>query len=787
MADRDSALHYHRYPKPGKIGIHATKPVANQRDLALAYSPGVASACEEIVRDPREVANMTSRANLVGVVTNGTAVLGLGNIGPLAAKPVMEGKAVLFKKFAGIDVFDIEVNATNPQQLIDTVASLEPTFGAIQLEDIKAPECFIVEKALRERMNIPVFHDDQHGTAICVAAAVINGLRYLEKDIAQVRLVCSGAGAAALACLDLLVDLGLTQDNITITDIVGVVYKGRTEEMDEYKARFAIETEARTLDDVIEGADIFLGLSAPNVLKQEMVAKMVERPLIFALANPIPEIMPEKAREVRPDAIIATGRSDYPNQVNNVLCFPFLFRGALDVGATQINREMEIACVHAIADLVEDSSTDFNTMDANETIAAAYGGSHEIAFGPNYIIPKPFDPRLITEVPPKVAKAAMDSGVATRPIEDLEAYEAELSRYVSRSGSIMRSLFSRAKEDPKRLIYTNGEDNRVLRSIQVLIDENAIKTPIVIGRRSVIVEQIRRLRLHIKPDVHFELLEPSKYPNIKELADEYHEIMGRRGVSPETADLFVRTKPSVLGALLLRRGEADALIAGPVGTFREHLEAAIDVIGMRPDVPTPAAMQMLILDRGTYFISDTSVTYDPDAEQLADITQMATSGMRTLGIEPKVALVSHSNFGSADTPSAQKMRDALEIITAENPDLEIDGEMQMDAALSESIRRRLFPNSPLSGEGNLFIMPNLDSASIAFNGLKALGNGVSVGPLLLGMKQAVHIISRTMTTRGLVNLSIVATVDAQTIAPKVEPAPEVNDVESCEVENAPEE
>ncbi len=759
MVDREGALYYHRYPTPGKLAIQPTKPLANQRDLALAYSPGVAAACEEIVRDPAEVATLTARSNLVGVITNGTAVLGLGNIGPLAAKPVMEGKAVLFKKFAGVDVFDIEVNALDPDLLIEIVAALEPTFGAIQLEDIKAPECFKVEKALRERLKIPVFHDDQHGTAICVAAAVINGLRLLDKNIANVKLVVSGAGAAALACLDLLIDMGLEPDNVIVTDIKGVVYKGRVEEMDEYKARFAIETNARTLGEVIEGADIFLGLSAPNVLKPDMVAKMVEKPLILALANPIPEIMPEDARRVRPDAIIATGRSDYPNQVNNVLCFPFLFRGCLDVGATQINRAMEIACVHAITDLVTSDLSNYASAELSETLAAAYGG-HELQFGNDYIIPKPFDPRLITMIPPAIAKAAMATGVATRPITDFNAYHAQLARYVSRSGNVMRSVFNLARERPQRLLFSEGEDIRVLRGVQVLIDEQCA-VPILLGREEGIMRRIKEARLHIKPGDDFELIDPRQYEHRNELAEAYHDLMGRRGVWPAEANIAVRANPTVAGAMLLKQGLADALLLGPVGTFQEHLRHVVDIIGTRPGVKIPAAMQMLILDKGTYFITDSSIHSDPSAEEIAEITLLAVSGMRILGVEPKVAIVSHSNFGSQLTPSSRKMREALEIVMQRAPELEIDGEMQTDSAIIEDIRAQLFPNSRLHGEANLLVMPNLDAASITFNALKALSNGVSVGPLLLGMDKPVHILNRTVTTRGVVNLSAVAAVDAQ--------------------------
>lgn len=754
---REGALKYHRLPTPGKLAIQATKPLANQRDLALAYSPGVAAACREIARDPKEVANLTARGNLVGVITNGTAVLGLGAIGPLASKPVMEGKAVLFKKFAGIDVFDIEINETDPEKLVDIIAGLEPTFGAINLEDIKSPECFQVESMLKERMNIPVFHDDQHGTAICVAAAVTNALRLMEKKPDEVKLVTSGAGAAALACLDLLVGLGIK--NIIVTDRVGVLYKGRIEYVDPYKAPYAIETEARTLDEVIEGADIFLGLSVGGILTSDMVDKMSERPLIMALANPTPEIMPEEARKVRPEAIIATGRSDYPNQVNNVLCFPFIFRGALDVRATQINKEMKLACVKAIADLVTTTETNIAAADASDVLDKAYG-SEDLIFGPDYIIPKPFDPRLITIIPPAVAKAAMDSGVATYPIKDFSAYEEKLAQYMYQSANVMKTVFSRAKQEPKRIIYCEGEDKRILRAIQVLIDEQCVK-PIVIGRHKIISQEIKRLRLSMRPDVDFELIDPQTYQHRAELAEEYHEIMGRHGVWPAEAEVIVRTNTTVLASLLVKRGEADALIAGPVNILHRHLRHIKDVIGLRPDASCAAAMQLLILDQGTFCIADTSINYDPDASQLAEITMMAAREMRRFGITPKVALVSHSNFGSANTPSSIKLRETLEIVREEMPNLECDGEMQADSALIQEIRNRLYPKSYLKGEANLLIMPNLDAANITYNTLRSIANGVSVGPILLGMDKPVHILSRTTTTRGVVNLSALAVVDAQ--------------------------
>jgi len=757
---REGALHYHRYPQPGKLAIQATKPLANQRDLALAYSPGVAAACREIVRDPKEVFSMTSRGNLVGVISNGTAVLGLGDIGPLASKPVMEGKAVLFKKFAGIDVFDIEIDEKDPEKLIEIIASLEPTFGAINLEDIKSPECFYIEKALKERLNIPVFHDDQHGTAICVGAAVINALRLVDKKIEDIKIVASGAGAAAIACLDLLIGLGAKQENIIVADARGIINQRRDQAaLDDHKKRYLAQTEHDTLGEALDGADMFLGLSAAGVLKPEMLENMVEQPLIFALANPVPEILPEEARKVRPKAIIATGRSDYPNQVNNVLCFPFIFRGAMDAGATQINQEMQYACVYAIADLVRHDKTDIASADATEVLASAYGG-HELSFGAEYIIPKPFDPRLITVIPPAVAKAAMDTGVATKPIKDFDVYNEWLSQFMFRSANVMKGVFNRAKEQPQRLIYSDGEDPRVLRAVQVLLNEGCIE-PIVIGRHKVVSERIKQLRLNIRPDVDFELIDPQSYKGAKGLAEEYHELMGRKGVWPAEADMVIRNNTTVLASMLLRNGHADALVAGPVGTYQDHLRHTMDIVGLRDEVSCPAAMQLLILDEGTYFIADAYVNYEPDAVQLAEITMLAAKEVMRFGLTPKVALVSHSNFGSADTPSAQKLRDALEIIHTNMPDLECDGEMQMDSALREDIRYRLYPKTHLKGEANLLILPNLDAANITYNALKVLGGGVSVGPILLGMDKPIHILSRTVTTRGVVNLSALAVVDAQ--------------------------
>ncbi len=760
----EDALYYHRFPRPGKLEIQATKPLANQRDLALAYSPGVAAACREIVRDPREVATVTSRANLVAVISNGTAVLGLGDIGALAAKPVMEGKAVLFKQFAGIDVFDIEINEKNPDKLIEIIASLEPTFGAINLEDIKSPECFMIERKLKERMKIPVFHDDQHGTAICVGAAVLNGLRLQNKAIESVKLVTSGAGAAALACLDLLVSLGVRKENIIVTDSKGVIYQGRTQGMDEYKQRYAANTDKRTLAEALDGADIFLGLSVAGMLKAEMVEKMVEAPLILALANPVPEIMPEEARRARPKAIIATGRSDYPNQVNNVLCFPFIFRGALDVGATQINEEMQLACVRALADLVVTDKMNFVSADASDVLATAYAGE-ELRFGQNYIIPKPFDPRLIAVIPPAVAKAAMDTGIATKPISDFEAYTQGLAQYMFRSVNVMKTVHMRIKNNPQRLVYCEGEDPRVLRAAQVLIDEGCVR-PILMGRRAIIEQQLLKQSLRIRPDVDFQLIDPFNYERHAEMAAFYHQIMGRHGISPAAADVIVRTNTTVLAALLLRLKEVDAVMTGPVSSAHEPLQHGLNIIGLREGVSCAAAMQMLILDEGTFFITDTSVNYEPTAKQLSEITGLAAEVVSRFGMTPKVALLSHSNFGSANTPSARKMREALQLIHDKFPMLECEGEMQTDSAVSETVRQRLFPDSNLHGSANLFVMPNQDAASITYNSLKALADGVSVGPILLGMKQPFHILSQVVTTRGVVNLSMIAADDALTNTPK---------------------
>jgi len=757
---REAALEYHRLPKPGKLGVHATKPLANQRDLALAYSPGVAAACEAIVADERAVYEMTARANLVAVVSNGTAVLGLGPIGALASKPVMEGKAVLFKKFANIDVFDLEVDERDPAKLVDIVAALEPTFGAINLEDIKAPECFEIEQALCRRMKIPVFHDDQHGTAICVGAALLNGLRVVGKRIEDVKLVSSGAGAAALACLNLLLELGVRRENITVTDKHGVVYAGRTEEMDPYKAAFAQATAHRTLAEAIAGADVFLGLSAGGVLKPAMLAAMAPRPIVLALANPTPEIMPDVARAARPDAVIATGRSDFPNQVNNVLCFPFIFRGALDVGATTINTSMKLACVRAIADLAHAETSDI--------VAAAYG-EEELRFGADYILPKPFDPRLIVHVSAAVAEAAMASGVATRPLPDIVRYRDQLWQFVFRTGYVMRGVFARAKDEPKRIVYADGEEPRVLQAVQTVLDEGFVR-PILIGRRRVVAARVKKLGLRLDLERAVELCDPEDDPRYKDYWTLYHEVMAREGVSPAKARAVLRTEPAVIAALMVRRGEADAMLAGPVGAFSENLRHVIDVLGLEPGVRHAAAMQMLLLDKGTVFMADTNVTYDPDAEEVADTTLRAAEVVRRFGMEPKVALVSHSNFGSDPSPSSTKMRRALAIVRARAPELEVEGEMHGDTALAPGIRGEIFPGSRLEGVANLLVMPNLDAGHIAFDLVKQLGNGLSVGPMLLGVARPAHVLTYSVTVRGIVNMSAFAVVDAQARATATPPA-----------------
>jgi malate dehydrogenase (oxaloacetate-decarboxylating)(NADP+) len=748
---RKVALDYHRLPAPGKIAVASTKSLVNQSDLALAYTPGVALACDAIAADPAEARNLTARGNLVAVITNGTAVLGLGAIGPLAAKPVMEGKSVLFKKFAGIDVFDIEINERDPEKLVDIIASLEPTFGGINLEDIKAPECFIVERALRARMKIPVFHDDQHGTAIIVGAAVLNGLKVVGKDLRDVRLVASGAGAAALACLNLLVDMGLQPANIVVTDIAGVVYRGRREEMDPEKERFAVETQARTLSEVIAGADIFLGLSAGGVLKPEMAERMARRPLILALANPEPEIRPEAVKAVKPDAVMATGRSDYPNQVNNVLCFPFIFRGALDVGATAITREMELAAVRAIADLAQAEQSDI--------VARAYG-EQNLSFGPDYLIPRPFDPRLIARVAPAVARAAMESGVATRPIADLEAYRQRLNEFVYQSGLIMKPVFTAAKTSPQRVVYAEGEDERVLRAVQVVVDESMVR-PTLIGRPAVIEARIARLGLRLKRERDFDVVDPASDPRYQDYSAAYHRLAERRGVTPPIARLEMRRRYTLIGAMLMHMGDADAMLCGVVGRYDSHLRFVDHVIGRRAGVESYAAMNMLLLPKRTVFICDTYVNYDPSAAQIAEMTVLAAEEIRRFGIVPKVALLSHSNFGAADTPTAVKMRKALDILGTTAPGLEVDGEMHGDAAISEETRGRAFPNSRLKGEANLLVMPTLDAANIAFNLLKtAAGEDITVGPMLLGVARPVHILTPSATVRRIVNMTALTVVDA---------------------------
>jgi malate dehydrogenase (oxaloacetate-decarboxylating)(NADP+) len=752
---RKAALDYHEFPTPGKLSVTATKQLLNQSDLALAYSPGVAAACEAIVADPLNVFRFTARGNLVGVISNGTAVLGLGAIGPLAAKPVMEGKAVLFKKFAGIDVFDIEVEQRDPLKLIEVIAALEPTFGAINLEDIKAPECFIVERELRRRMKIPVFHDDQHGTAIIVGAACINGLQVVRKDIAKIKIAVSGAGAAALACVDLLLDLGLKRENVWLTDLAGVVYEGRQELMDPEKARFAQRTSARILDEVIADADVFLGLSAGDVLTQDMVRKMAARPLILALANPTPEILPEEVRAVRDDAVIATGRSDYPNQVNNVLCFPFIFRGALDVGATTITRSMEIATVHAIAELARQEQSD--------VVAAAYGGIEDLAFGPEYLIPKPFDPRLIVKIAPAVAKAAMESGVATRPIADLEAYGQRLLQFVYHSGTLMQPIFAAARQVPaerSRIVYAEGEDERVLRAVQIAVDEK-LAAPILIGRPAVIERGIKRHGLRIRVGEHVSVVNPEYDERFREYWQDYHKLTERQGVTAQYAKLEMRRRTTLIAAMLLKKGEADGLICGTISTTARHLHYIDQVIGRRAGANVYGAMSGLILPGRQVFIVDTHVNLDPTAVQLAEITQLAADQLCAFGLTPKVALLSHSNFGSSDAPSALKMREALALLRRRMPDLEVDGEMHGDCALDESARMGILPGTTLYGSANLLVCPNLDSANIAYNLLKsAAGHNVAVGPILLGCAAPAHILTPAATVRRIVNMTAVTVVEA---------------------------
>lgn len=745
------AMDYHRFPRAGKLTISPTKPMETQSDLALAYSPGVAHPCTEISENPNIAAEVTARGNLVGVVSNGTAVLGLGAIGPLASKPVMEGKAVLFKKFAGVDVFDIELDETDPEKLVDIIAAMEPTFGGINLEDIKAPECFIVEKLCRERMNIPVFHDDQHGTAICVAAAVYNALRIVEKDIKKVKLAACGAGAAALACLKLLVSLGLPKENIIVSDIHGVVYEGRKKEMDPYKAVFAVKTDKRKLAEAVDGADIFLGCSGPGALSKDMVATMADKPIIMALANPTPEILPEEVKEVRPDAIIATGRSDYPNQVNNVLCFPYLFRGALDVGATEINEDMKIAAVKAIADLT--------MAEQSDIVAKAYGGA-QLSFGPEYLIPTPFDPRLYVEVSYAVAKAAMESGVASRPFENIQSYYDHLSNFIYRTRFVMKPVFDKARKEAMRVAYAEGEEERVLSAVQTVVDEK-LADPILIGRRKVIEYRIEKMGLRLELGKDFQLVDPENDPRYREYWSNYHAIREREGVDPDTARAHIRTNTTIIGAMMVHLGHADALICGTYGKYAKHYKRVSGIIPLREGVRHASALHLLIMDGRPLFFSDTQVRETHTAEELAEMTILAADEVRRFGIEPKAALVSYSNFGSTEMPSAKRAQEALKLIKQIDPDLEIEGEMKADSALVPSIRKTTFPNSKLEGPANLLIMPDLDSANISYNIAKSLGNGIAVGPILIGMSQSVHITVPSVTVRGLVNITAIAAVDAQ--------------------------
>jgi len=753
---QQAAYDYHEFPTPGKVSVVASKPLVTQRDLALAYTPGVASVCEAIAADPLQARRFTSRGNLVGVITNGTAVLGLGNIGALASKPVMEGKAVLFKKFAGIDVFDIEINESDPDKLVDIIAGLEPTFGGINLEDIKAPECFTVERKLRERMKIPVFHDDQHGTAITVAAAFINGLKVVGKSISAVKVVTSGAGAAALACLDLLVDLGLPVENIWATDIEGVVYRGRTTLMDPAKERFAQPTDARTLAEVIGGADVFLGLSVGGILSADMLKAMAARPLILALANPTPEIFPELAHATRDDVVIATGRSDFPNQVNNVLCFPYIFRGALDVGATTITREMEIAAVHAIAGLAEE--------EQNDVVAAAYGGD-EVSFGPQYLIPKPFDPRLIVRIAPAVAKAAIEGGVATRPLEDLDAYVEQLQQFVYHSGAFMKPLFAAARQlvrdgGKARIVFTEGEDERVLRAVQVIVDEKLAR-PILVGRPEVLLARIERFGLRLRLGQDVEVTNPEYDERFPQYWTTYWELRCRDGISKEMARVEMRRRLTLIGAMMVRLGDADGMICGTVGEYHNHLRFVDEVIGRKPDASTYAAMNILLLNQRTVALVDTHVNDNPDAEQIAEFTIAAARQMEWLNLTPKVALLSRSNFGSGSAASGVKMRQALEIIRAQAPDIEADGEMHGDCALDEGLRARLLPMSPLKGAANLLVCPNVDAGNIAYNLLKTeAGSNVAVGPFLLGVNAPVNILTSSATVRRIVNMTALTVIEA---------------------------
>ncbi|MDC7701762.1 NADP-dependent malic enzyme [Vogesella indigofera] len=750
---RQAALDFHQFPQPGKIQVAPTKPLATQRDLALAYSPGVAAPCDAIVEDPLNAYKYTARGNLVAVVTNGTAVLGLGNIGPLAGKPVMEGKGVLFKKFAGVDVFDIELNENDPDKLVDIICAMEPTFGGINLEDIKAPECFYIEKKCRERMNIPVFHDDQHGTAIVAAAAVLNSLRLVNKDIGNVRVVASGAGAAAIACLELLVALGVKRENITVCDSKGVIYQDRDDKMDESKKRFAIpDNGQRKLADAMVDADIFMGLSGPKLVTQDMVKSMAANPVILAMANPEPEILPPLVKEVRPDAIIGTGRSDFPNQVNNVLCFPFIFRGALDVGATTINEEMKLATVRAIADLA--------MAEQNDVVATAYG-DQELSFGPEYVIPKPFDPRLIVKIAPAVAQAAMDSGVATRPIADMDAYVEQLAQFVYKTNLFMKPVFTQAKKAKARVVMAEGEDERVLHATQEIISQG-LAYPILIGRPSVIEKRIEKLGLKMTAGVDFDLVNNESDPRFAEYWKEYYELSKRKGVSQEQARRRVIGNTTLIGALMVRRGEADAMICGTYGPYRQHFDIIENVIGYARQDKVAGAMNALILPTGNIFIADTYVNPNPDAEQLAAITEMAAQSVRRFGINPKVALLSNSSFGTWNSEGACKMRDALALVQEAHPELEIDGEMQGDAALIESIRQQAMPDSTLKGAANLLVMPNVEAANISYNLLRvSASDGVTIGPILMGMAKPVHILTPISSVRRIVNMVALAAVDVQ--------------------------
>ena len=749
---RRAALEYHEFPKPGKIAIAATKQMVNQHDLALAYSPGVAAPCEEIVKDPAAAFKYTSRGNLVGVISNGTAVLGLGDIGALASKPVMEGKGVLFKKFAGVDVFDIEIDEKDPARLVEVIAALEPTFGAINLEDIKAPECFYVERELRKRLKIPVFHDDQHGTAITVAAAMLNALKVVGKDIANVRLVASGAGAAALACLNLLLKVGLRRENVFVTDLAGVVYEGRTELMDEDKIQFAQKTDARTLGEVIEGADVFLGLSAGGVLKPAMVAKMAARPVVFALANPNPEITPEDAHAVRGDVVMATGRTDYPNQVNNVLCFPYIFRGALDCGATTITLEMEIAAIHAIAELAQ--------AEQSEVVAAAYVGE-PLAFGPEYLIPKPFDPRLMMKIAPAVAQAAADSGVALRPIADMDAYRDHLQTFVYASGTTMKPIFTAAKAAAKkRVAYAEGEEERVLRAAQIVVDEKVAR-PTLIGRPAIIAQRIEKFGLRLKEGVDYDVVNVENDHRYRDFWQTYHRMTERKGITVPIAKIEMRRRLALIAAMLLHKGEVDGMICGTWGHTAHHLQYIDQVIGKRAGVNTYACMNGLLLPDRQVFLVDTHVNYDPTAEQLAEITIMAAEEMMRFGIKPKAALLSHSNFGSSNQPSAVKMRQTLELLRIQAPWLEVDGEMHGDVALDAAQRMQVMPHSTLAGSANLLVLPNIDAANISYNLLKtAAGGGIAIGPVLLGAAEPVHILTASATVRRIVNMTALTVADA---------------------------